>query len=190
MPGMDFTLAIAKQVDTMQKAGGFPSDDALGQLAAQIAQGFKARKDEVAILRLSSDGKMVSFLFPTKLQKIGAIPMTSSHSLAAKTIRDKRGDVVNNFSVYKHPTVFESVDLSAEEKAAPIQKIMSSPMIVDAKVVGVIQVSRKGRAGEPIGPDFTLSDLNELNTAGTIIGKYVLTVPPTPTRKASPPAKA
>jgi hypothetical protein len=182
MADPELTLNVAKQVEVMRKAGGFPADESLVQLATVIAQAFKGRKDEVALLQLSTDGKMVSFLFPTKFQKIGAIPLTSSHSLATKTVRDKRGEIVNNFSVYKHPTVFESIDVSAEEKASPIQKIVSSPMIVDGKVVGVIQVSRKGKAGDPIGPDFTVGDLAELNTVGTIIGKYLSTVP-APTAK-------
>jgi GAF domain-containing protein len=187
MASLDLSLTVAKQVEAMRKAGGFPSDEALGQLATQIGQAFKGRKDEVAILHVSPDGKMLSFLFPTKLQKVGAIPLTSSHSLAAKTIREKRGEIVNNFAVYKHPTVFESVDLSAEEKAAPIQKIVSAPMIVDAKVVGVIQLSRKGTAGSALGPDFTPNDLNELNIVGTIIGKYLLTLPVTAARKPGKP---
>lgn len=184
MPEADLTLNVAKQVEAMRKAGGFPTDEALGQLAAVIAQAFKGRRDEVALLQLSSDGKMLSFLFPTKFQKIGAIPLTSSHSLATKTIRDKRGEIVNNFSVYKHPTVFESVDVSPEEKATPIQKIVSVPMLVDGKVVGVIQVSRKGKAGDPIGPDFTPTDLAELNAVGTIIGKFLVSVPAPPSKAA------
>jgi uncharacterized protein YacL len=134
----------------------------------------------------------LSFVFPIKLAKIGAIPLTTSHSLAAKTIRDKRGELVNNFSVYKHPTVFESVDLSAEEKASPIQKIVSAPMIVDGKVVGVIQVSRKGKPGEVVGPDFTTRDLAELSTVGTILGKYLMTLPdsPPPAHPHAAPPKA
>lgn len=186
MADIDLSLNVAKQVEAMRKVEGFPSEDALGQLATQIGQAFKGRKDEVAILKVSSDGKMLSFLYPVKFQKIGAIPLTSSHSLAAKTIREKRGEIVNNFSVYKHPTVFESVDLSAEEKAAPIQKIVSSPMVVEGKVVGVIQLSRKGKAGDPIGPDFAPQDLAELNTVGTILGKYIATLPPAPTRPGQP----
>jgi hypothetical protein len=94
-----------------------------------------------------------------------------------KTIRDKRGEIVNNFSTYRHPTVFEAVDLSAEEKAVPIQKIISSPMIVDEKVVGVIQVSRKARVGDPVGPDFTPAELAELTTVGGILGKFLAELP-------------
>ena len=180
MADLDLSLTVAKHVEDMRKAGGYPSDEALTQLAAQISPAFKAKKDEVAILRVSSDGRMLSFVFPVKLARVGAIPLTTSHSLAAKTIRDKRGELVNNFSVYKHPTVFEAVDLSAEEKAAPIQKIVSAPMIVDGKVVGAIQISRKGKPGDTVGPDFTSRDLAELSTVGTILGKYLITLPDTP----------
>jgi hypothetical protein len=182
MPDLDLSLNVARQVEAMRKAGGFPSRELLDQLASLIARAFKGRKDEVALLQVSPDGKMLSFLFPTKFQKIGAIPLTSSHSLATKTIRDKRGEIVNNFSVYKHPTVFESIDFSDKEKATPIQKIVSAPMVVEGKVVGVIQVSRKGKPGDTIGTDFTSADLAELSTVGTILGKYLVTIP-------RPPAK-
>lgn len=194
MADLDLTLIVAKLVEEMRKVEGYPSEEALNRLAAQLSMPFKAKKDEVAILRLSNDGRMISFVFPSRLTKVGSIPLTTSHSLAAKTIRDKRGELVNNFSVYKHPTVFEAVDLSAEEKATPIQKIVSAPMIVDGKVAGVIQISRKARPGDPIGPDFTPGDLAELTTVGTILGKYLMGLPPAPTgpghHPAPPPPKA
>lgn len=188
MADLDLTLIVAKMVEEMRKAEGYPTDEALSRLAAQLSMPFKAKKDEVAILRLSTDGRMISFVYPTRLTKVGSIPLTTSQSLAAKTIRDKRGELVNNFAVYKHPTVFEAVDLSAEEKATQIQKIVSAPMIVEGKVVGVLQISRKARPGDPIGPDFTLSDMAELTTVGTILGKYLLGLPPAPTKPVHPPA--
>ncbi len=183
MANVDLSLSVARLVEEMRRAGGEPSEDALTRLATQIASAFRAKKDEVAILRLSPDGRMLGFLFPVKLQRIGAIPLTTSHSLATKTIRDRRGEIVNNFSVYKHPTVFESVDLSEQEKAAPIQKIMSAPMIAEGKVVGVIQVSRKGKPGDPVGPDFTPTNITELTSVGSILGKYLTTLPPQAPRK-------
>jgi len=176
----DLPLVIAKLVDEMRKAGTPPTAQDLSRLAAQISKGFKAKKGEVAILRLSADGNMLSFLFPTKLSLIGAIPLTAAQSLATKTIRDKGGDIVNNFATYRHPTVFEAVDLSVEEKAVPIQKIMSSPMIVEDKVVGVIQVSRKARPGDPVGPDFTSAELAELDKVGEAIGKFLAEFPAPP----------
>jgi hypothetical protein len=97
---------------------------------------------------------------------------------------------VNNFAAYKHPTVFESVDLSEQEKAAPIQKIVSAPMIADGKVVGVIQISRKAKPGDPVGPDFTPKDMSELMAVGVILGKYVATLPATaPTPAKTQPAQ-
>lgn len=177
MAEVDLVLVVAKLVDELRKVGAPPSDQDLNRLAAQISNGFRAKKEEVAILRLAPEVRMLSFLFPIKLSKIGAIPLTTTHSLAAKNIRDKRGEIVNNFPTYKHPTVFEAVDLSEEEKAVPIQKIMSSPMIVEGKVVGVIQVSRKVRRGELVGPDFTQKDLTQLATVGSILGKYLSELP-------------
>jgi len=190
MAEIDLILVVAKLVDELRKAGVPPSDQDWNRLAAQISNGFKAKKEEVAILRLSADTKVLSFIFPIKLSFIGAIPLTTTHSLAAKTIRDKRGEIVNNFPNYKHPTVFEAVDLSDDEKAAPIQKIMSSPMIVEGKVVGAIQISRKARPGEPVGPDFTHADLVQLATVGSILGTYLSELPAPSLARAKPPEKA
>jgi GAF domain-containing protein len=190
MAETNHALNIAKVVEEMRKAGTAPTEQALNRLAAQISGGFKARKGEVAILRLSADGKVLSFVFPTKLSFMGAIPITTTHSLAAKNIRDKRGEIVNNFPAYKHPTIFEAIDLSEEEKALPIQKIMSSPMLVEGKVLGVIQISRKARGGEPVGPDFTPADLALLTTMGTILGKFLAELPAGPLLPPENPPQA
>lgn len=190
MPETDLVLIVAKLVDEMRKAGTPPSDQDLNRLAAQISSGFKAKKDEVAILRYSGSTRMLSFLFPLKLAIIGSIPLTAIHSLAAKTIRDKRGEIVNNFPTYKHPTVFEAVNLSEDEKAVPIQKIVSSPMIVAGKVVGVIQISRKARPGERVGPDFTPADLAQLTAMGQVLGEYLAGLPAPSPPPPKPRAKA
>ncbi len=187
MADMDLVLIVAKLVDEMRKAGGFPSDQDLNRLAAQISNGFKAKKEEVAILRLAPEAKLLTFLFPVKLAVVGNIPLTTTNSLAVKSVRDKRGEIVNNFPTYKHPTVFEAVDLSEQEKAVPIQKIMSSPMVVEGKIVGVLQISRKARPGEPVGPDFTQADMAQLSTVGSILGKYLSELPAV---RPKTPAKA
>jgi hypothetical protein len=192
MPEMDLVLIVAKLVDELRKAGTPPTEQDWNRLAAQISNGFKAKKEEVAILWLSSEAKMLRFIFPIKLSVMGAIPLTATNSLAAKTIRDKRSEIVNNFPSYKHPTVFEAIDLSEQEKAAPIQKIMSSPMTVDGSVVGVIQISRKARPGEKVGPDFTPADMDELAALGLILGKLVseLSAPSSICQKPSTPHPA
>jgi len=189
MAQTDVSLAVSKLIEEFRKAGAPPAEQDFNRLAAQISNGFKAKKDEVAILRLSPDGKVLNFLFPIRLAVVGAIPVTTEHSLAAKTIRQKQGELVNDFAAYKHPTVFEAIKLSEQEKATPIQKIMSSPMIVDGNVMGVIQISRKGYPGEKVGPDFTPADLDKLGTVGTILGKFLAAFPPAPLASPRSPSK-
>jgi hypothetical protein len=186
MADMDLSLEVAKLVEEMRKAGGPPTEEAWNRLATQIAMGFNAQKDEVAILRLAPNAKMLNFVFPSKLAKIGSIPLTLTQSLAAKTIREKRGEIVNTFPGYKHPTVFESINLSEQERAAPIQKIVSAPMITEGKVEGVIEISRKAKPGEPVGPDFTPNDLAELTMVGSILAKFLSTQPPIPPTPPKP----
>ncbi len=177
MVDIDLSFAVEKQIEEIREAGGQPTDEALDRLAAQIARAFQARRAEVAILRLSTGGGLIRFFYPVRLANIGVLPTTAVRSLAVKNIREKKGEIVNNFPVNRHPTVFEAVDLSKEDKATPIQKIVSAPMIVEGEVVGLIQVSRKGKPGESVGPDFTPRDLTELTKAGTILGKFLVTLP-------------
>jgi hypothetical protein len=51
-------------------------------------------------------------------------------------------------------------------------------MVSEGKTEGVIQVCRKARPNEPVGPDFTPSDLAELTMVGSILAKYLATLPP------------
>jgi GAF domain-containing protein len=99
---------------------------------------------------------------PEKRQAVGQIPLTSTNSLAARTARDKRPEVINHFSVVPHASVFEAVPLVEEQRGEPIQKIMSAPMIFEKKLIGVIQISRKGPSTADAGPDFTHPELREL----------------------------
>ncbi len=186
MSDVDLSLQVVKLSEELRKAGGWPGEEVLNRLAVQIGAAFGARKDEVAILFFYQD--MLSFVYPVKFAHMGAIPISSSRSLAVKTVRDRHGEIVNNFSTYKHPTVFEGLSPSEGAKAAPIQKIMSVPMIAEGKVTGVIQVSRKGTPGDPLGPDFTPQNLTDLTTAGAILAKVFLKLVP-PGRPSAPPAK-
>jgi hypothetical protein len=112
---------------------------------------------------------------------VGSLPMTTANSLAVRTVRDKRPEMINNFPAQKHPTVFEAValemgDVPPEEEGArvdrgPIQKIMSVPLILDGKAVGAIQISRKGKSTGSAGPDFTIRDLTTLVSAAAIVAK-------------------
>ena len=48
------------------------------------------------------------------------------------------------------------------EAAEAIQKMISAPILLDGKVIGVIQVSRKGATPANAGLDFTADDLGKI----------------------------
>ncbi len=166
------TLEISRIVDGAMKSGQGLSHEVLEKLVPEIAKAFQVKLDEVAILELIREGTVLSFVYPFKLQKVGSIPMSSQASLAVRTAREKRPEMINNFPAQKHPTIFEAVDLGVDSKERnPIQKIMSAPLIVDGKSVGVLQISRKGKSGPAAGPDFTIKDLTALMTTSGILAK-------------------
>ena len=152
------------------------------RIAAELAKAFGVKDDEVAILRM--DKSMLSFVYPAKLAAVGSIPVNTSTSLAARTANTKRAEILNNFAQSKHASVFEAVELGAgkpkvagqhanpEEKLAHvIQKMMSVPVIGPAGVVGVIEISRKGRSAPEAGADFAPPDLQKLVTIAASLAK-------------------
>jgi hypothetical protein len=160
---------LSKVVGELVKTGQPLEPAVLAKLSEQVGKGFDAKPDEVAILALIRGGKFLQFIVPEKLQKVGDIPMTSTNSLAVRTARERRPEVINNFATARHPTVFEAVPLG-QQRGEPIQKIMSAPISADGKVVGVIQISRKGKSISTVGSDFTPKELNDLVALGTKLG--------------------
>ena len=112
---------------------------------------------------------------PEQLKTAGSIPVSSSSAVAAHTASTKKTELFNAFVKVKHASIFESVKLNSSEDVErsgqnAIQKLMSAP-IIDAqrKVLGVIQVCRKGFDPATAGPDFTLDDLQQLELAAKVL---------------------
>lgn len=139
-----------------------------------IGKNFGVQPHEVAILGLTPDERSLRFLSPDGLRIVGQIPLTSTNALAARTAREKRSELINHFSVVPHASVFEGVPISETERGDPIQKIMSAPIAVGHKVVGVLQVSRKGKGAADAGADFTYPQLRELKTIADALAPCVL----------------
>ncbi len=166
---------VTKVVDELVKTGAV-TIPVLGKLGQQIAASFGVKGDEVAVLALIFNDRFLKFVVPEKLQNIGTIPVTSTTALAARTARDKRPEVINNFAIAKHSTVFEAVPLT-DQRGDPIQKIMSAPVLADNKVIGVIQVSRKGKTQAAAGADFTPKELGDLVSVSVQIGRCLKICP-------------
>ena len=160
------------------------------KLCAELAKLFGVRRDEVALLRLQ--GRMLMFVYPPELQAAGAIPISSS-AVAARTASTRKSELFNSFVKVKHSSVFETVKLGSEKSASEpearvIQKLMSAPIMGDhGKVLGVIQVSRKGATLAAAGPDFTVAELQELEAAGRLVGSVsTLTAAPEAPKPVTP----
>ena len=135
-----------------------------------LAKIFRVQYTEVALLRL--EGGLLHFVFPEYLRTSGAIPL-SSKAVAAHTALSKKPEIFNNFARVKHASIFETIRPgSTPDEAippAPIQKLMSVPIIDrDSAVVGVIQISRKG-ADSKYAQDFSREDLHDLELVAGLL---------------------
>jgi len=144
----------------------------LAEIGEKIAKELGVRADEVAILAVSTRWRHLHFLVPAALKNVGYIPLTSNSALAARTARESRPEINNNFSGVRHASVFEGVR-TATTSGESIHKIVSAPILFDGKVVGVMQVSRKGTSTALSGPDFTAEDLGKVLAYCRPLGRVV-----------------
>jgi GAF domain-containing protein len=144
----------------------------LPAIADRIAQNIGVKKDEVAILGFSLRWRHLKFLVPEALKPVGSVPLSSNSALAARTARESRPEILNNFVTVRHASVFEGVKLGQQANEA-IQKIISAPILADGTVIGVIQISRKGPSAAEAGPDFTPDDLGKVLALCKPLGKLL-----------------
>jgi len=138
---------------------------------------FGAKQDEVAILMTSSDGKHLRFVAPRKFADLGTIPITKRDSIAVNVFAKKSGETMNNVPMVKHVSFFESVKIR-DRPVAPIQKMITVPILHDGDAVGVAQISRKGETPVEAGPDFTAADLTKAQQLFEAVGQYLVATRP------------
>ena len=143
------------------------------EFCAALAKLFGVRPTEVALMRLERG--LLSFLYPEQLKTAGSIPVSSSSAVAAHTASTRKTEIFNAFVKVKHASIFESVKLTTSEDAErtganAIQKLMSAPILdSQRKVLGVVQVCRKGFDAATAGPDFTQDDMQQLELAAKVL---------------------
>ena len=163
---------LERLAEALEVEGGAPVEIPLGAMADKIAKNLDVKTDEVAILGVSTRWRHLHFLVPQALKNVGFIPMSSTSALAARTARDSRTEINNNFAAVRHATVFEGVK-AATTTGESIQKIISAPILCDGKVVGVMQISRKGATAMEAGADFSSEDLGKVQALCRPLGKLV-----------------
>jgi hypothetical protein len=105
------------------------------------------------------DGKHLRFIAPRRFAELGSIPTTKRDSIAVGVLARRSGEVINNVAMVKHVSFFETIKL--RDKPTPIQKMVSTPLLIRGQPVGVAEISRKGETVRDAGPDFTPADLKK-----------------------------
>jgi hypothetical protein len=169
---MNLVTELERLADAIEDEGSDHAQISFASVAERIAKSLSVRTDEVAILGVSHRWQHLHFVVPEALKNVGFIPLSSKSALAARTTRDSRPEIINDFTSVKHASVFEGVKFAAESAEA-IQKIMSAPILSESRVVGVIQISRKGASVKAAGPDFTADDLGKVLALCKPLGKLL-----------------
>jgi hypothetical protein len=176
--------AVAAALDSAVVNRSLSQAKSPGLFCVELSNLFHLRLNEIALLRLQKG--LLRFLFPEELKIAGSIPISSSTAVAAHTAISKKVELFNNFVRVKHISIFETIKLNQEEESTSsdqvrIQKLMSAPILnADDKVLGVIQVCRKGNNLNSCGPDFTLDDLRLLELAAKSVSKMPFMNEPSP----------
>ena len=170
---MSLVTDLERLADALSDGAADAPPLAWPSVADRIAKNLGVKNDEVGILGVSTKWRHLYFLAPEALKNVGFIPLSSNSALAARTARESRPEIDNGFANARHATVFESVKTVPGAPGEAIQKIMSAPILAADKVVGVIQISRKGANANTAGPDFTPGDLGKLLALSKPLGKLL-----------------
>jgi hypothetical protein len=150
--------------------------DMAQRVVKYVSSEFGTKPDEVAILMTTGDGKHLRFAAPRKFAELGTIPTTKRDSIAVNILAKKTGEAMNNVPMVKHVSFFESIKL--RDRVAPIQKMITVPIVQDGTSVGVAQISRKGENPVEAGPDFTPADVKKAEQLFAAVAPYLAAAKP------------
>ena len=115
---MTTSLSLVSELERIANAlevdDGSKSQISLAGIAERIAKNLGVKPDEVAIMGVSTRWRHLHFLVPESLKQVGFIPLSSTSAIAARTARESRPDIINNFAGVRHATVFEGVKIGGE----------------------------------------------------------------------------
>src|SRR5271168_3119050 len=87
--------AIANDADAL-------SSVSLTSIAQRVAKTVGVKPDEIALMGVSVRWRHLYFLVPESLKQVGFIPLSSTAAVAARTARESRPDIINNFAGVRH----------------------------------------------------------------------------------------
>jgi len=154
-------------------------EETLSCIVGHIARLFEVSLDEVAILlrRHRGGNEVLRFAYPLEFLRAGQteFPVKATKpSIAGRTLGSREPILVNRAAAERHLDAFEKI-LIHGRAGLPIQRLMSAPIWGGpGNLIGVLQVSRKGKTLEEASPEFTPEELAEVATIGQQVGPYML----------------
>ena len=126
-------------------------------VAERIAKNLNVKTEEVAILGLSSKWRHLHFLVPGAAEKCRLYSADQQFRAcgAHRARKSSRNQQCFRSRASRHR--FRRRENPAADSGEAIQKIISAPILNGDKVIGVIQISRKGANTSSAGADFTAS---------------------------------
>ena len=128
-------------------------------MVSTVSNALGLGPDEMAILMLSVDRRMLEFVYPSELAAGGGnrFPLTVP-SLAGRVVQTGRNVLSNAAWDEPHLGFYERIRIK-EQKPQQIQKLLAVGVKgPEGKVRAVIEVSRRGESAGQAGPDFRPED--------------------------------
>jgi transcriptional regulator with GAF, ATPase, and Fis domain len=144
-------------------------DDQVATCAKALSSTFRVQPYEVACFKFDSDQESFSFLWPPELRESGSIPFSARRSLLVRTAEERKAFLDNSFASTPHLFVFEGF---SKINSAPIQRIMSVPILRGEELLGVLQLCRRGATGDGL-PMFSNAELVALVEIAKVVATFL-----------------
>jgi hypothetical protein len=115
---MNLATELERLADALHGEAATTPELSFASVAERIAQSLSVRTEEVTILGVSHRWWHLHFVAPEALKNVGFIPPSSKTALAARTTRENRREIINDFTSVKHANVFEAVKVAAEKPSS------------------------------------------------------------------------
>jgi hypothetical protein len=118
---------------------------------------LKLSQRSVFVLEMHRDGSLLEFIYPPQLK--GNMLPVDNKNIAGRSAIAKRSYISNNVREEKGFVIF---DWLMNMGGAPIQKMITYPVLFTDEVIAVLQVTRRGVTFAEAGPNFQKEDLDKV----------------------------
>lgn len=147
---------------------------AVKTIASFLAKRFAVTEAEIALLLLRPNRQVLRFAHPLEHFKgqTNVFPVNSP-GVATNVVRSGRGMISNDMSRVSRLEIYEWIPTGGG-KPKEIQKMIAAPLTLSGgEVIGVVEVSRKGKSPEEAGSNFTPGELTELTQIGAAVAPWI-----------------